>query len=88
MKLIACDECHDVVVLKKEQRSCECGNISGRYTDNISVEITVKDKKTSRVLGLINDVRFGKVERGEAFTIRWDNPVIIVKTVKKTKQKV
>lgn len=31
MKLLFCDECGDVIVLKKEPGSCKCGHSSGRY---------------------------------------------------------
>lgn len=40
MKLILCEECHDVVALKVgRMRQCACGKSMGRYTDDINAEV-------------------------------------------------
>jgi hypothetical protein len=39
MKLIYCNECHDVVSLRFENRTCSCGESSGYYKDRINAVI-------------------------------------------------
>ncbi len=39
MKLIYCTECQDVVRLKKELKTCDCGASGGIYRDEINAEI-------------------------------------------------
>lgn len=55
MKLLFCYLCHTIVQMKSEEKSCECGNIKGRYTDDINAEIAVKDEKAAAVLGINNN---------------------------------
>lgn len=40
MKLIFCTECLDVIKLKRDMRSCDCGKSSGRYTGPTNVKIS------------------------------------------------
>ena len=88
MKLIVCDFCQDVVVLKYEKRSCRCEAISGKYLgDGRHVEITSRNLKRTRVLGLQNSVRYGIKTQGEVWVISWGNPVIKIKKRKKTKKR-
>ena len=38
MKLVFCNDCHDMFVLKRKRRVCECGRTSGVYaTKDIAV---------------------------------------------------
>lgn len=40
MKLIFCEECYDIVKLKKNvERTCECGKSGGRYIDSLNAEV-------------------------------------------------
>lgn len=38
MKLLLCQDCGDVFSLTKVKRSCQCGETSGRYIDNLNAE--------------------------------------------------
>ena len=40
MKLIFCRHCHDVVALRKLERTCECGASSGVYIDPVTARIS------------------------------------------------
>jgi len=42
MKLIYCPECHDIVRLKQEKKTCDCGAIWGYYKDDINAVISPK----------------------------------------------
>ena len=42
MKLLFCELCFDVFKLDYEQRSCKCGNVTGRYVDNTYAETNGK----------------------------------------------
>lgn len=65
MKLLACDKCHAVVqLIQKRIKSCKCGNIKGKYIDKRNIQVIVKNKKTSRILGLQNQVRYGWIKEG------------------------
>lgn len=79
MKLLFCDKCKDGFRLGLEYRKCHCGNIGGRYINDRVIEVKVKDKQKSRIIGAWNGVIFGKVARGEAFIIPWDNEFVYVK---------
>ena len=39
MKLLYCLECHDVVRLFRNSRSCECGATGGQYVDDNNAEV-------------------------------------------------
>jgi len=39
MKLFYCPDCHDIVKLTKDNRTCECGKCSGQYTDDVNATI-------------------------------------------------
>lgn len=36
MKLLYCKSCGDVVVLRRYDRQCECGQVTGQYTDELN----------------------------------------------------
>jgi len=40
MKLLLCPKCFDVFKLDLEERQCKCGEISGKYTDDINATYT------------------------------------------------
>lgn len=74
MKLLACDLCIDVVPLTHEFRSCSCGNVSGRYLPNDDdIEVRVRNAEAGRIIGLPNDVRYGRSERELCYVIPWDS---------------
>jgi len=50
MKLIFCNECHDIVSMRYELRSCDCGRSQGRYVDEVHLEYS----GPCRVLGFAN----------------------------------
>ncbi len=50
MKLLLCEECHDIVALKRNQRECACGKSWGRYLNSLRVEVGGK----ALVIGLDN----------------------------------
>ena len=53
MKLISCQECKDMVVLRrKEIRSCHCGNVAGKYLDD---GITAVVNNEAIVVGIDNN---------------------------------
>jgi hypothetical protein len=80
MKLLACDKCHAVVQLvQKRIKSCKCGNIRGKYTDKRNIKVIVKDKKSSRILGLDNWVRYGFKKESKVWIIPFDNETVTLK---------
>lgn len=40
MKLLFCPKCADIIALRRELRTCHCGEASGRYIDNLNAEIS------------------------------------------------
>lgn len=40
MKLLFCPHCKDMLALRKQYRTCECGKSGGKYLDNINALIT------------------------------------------------
>lgn len=40
MKLILCENCWDVFKLQKGMRQCSCGEVFGRYIDNVNAEVS------------------------------------------------
>lgn len=40
MKLALCEKCWDVFKLAKEMRQCKCGEVKGRYIDNMYAEVS------------------------------------------------
>jgi hypothetical protein len=79
MKLIACDNCGSMIALGWQPHGCTCGNITGHYRDSVHAEITVKNKETSRVIGIENGVRFGRQPYGRCFVIQWEDAHLTVK---------
>jgi hypothetical protein len=77
MKLLACDRCLDVVPLAQGLRSCSCGNVAGRYLVNDDdIQVHVRDESAARVIGLPNDVRYGRSEREVCYVIPWTSPKV------------
>lgn len=81
LKLIYCSECHDVVRLLKEERTCTCGKSWGTYIDEIMAEIG----GSAIPLGFSNSSFFRAIkrrslflpgERFEAFVIEEDCPTV------------
>ncbi len=50
MKLIFCNECHDIVNMRYETRACGCGKSEGKYIDEVELEYS----GPCRVLGFTN----------------------------------
>ncbi len=97
MKLVFCPFCHDVFQLRpKEWRTCECGNVGGRYKDYLHAEIT-KDAiplgfdNAEFAFALRNRPQKGLGRRFEAFVIPEECPTVHVVSkdnqVKKRKKK-
>ena len=42
MKLLFCYYCHDVFKLDQDERTCKCGQVTGRYIDNTYAETNGK----------------------------------------------
>jgi len=40
MKLLFCETCGDIFKLQKIMRACLCGEVRGRYIDNLRAEVT------------------------------------------------
>src|SRR6266480_1786511 len=40
MKLIYCQDCHDLFKLSLTMRTCECGHVYGRYVNNQDAEVS------------------------------------------------
>lgn len=81
MKLIFCPKCTDVVRLVSELRRCQCGFISGRYTDSINAEISKEAvplgfDNPSLAQALKNQPPNGLGRRFEAFVIPKECPSI------------
>lgn len=38
MKLLLCPKCSDVRAVRRKPTSCECGNVTARYIDNLNCE--------------------------------------------------
>lgn len=76
MKLLACDRCHSVVPLTKRLKSCRCKNIKGKYINQKEIVVYVKNKNSSRILGLDNAVRYGFIKEGRVWIIDFNNPTI------------
>lgn len=52
MKLLFCERCGDVVKLRRDYRSCECGHVGGKYlSDGWHAEVSAD----AVVLGVAND---------------------------------
>ncbi len=53
MKLICCPKCHDLInLLASKHRTCDCGNICGKYLDDF---ITAVVSKNAIVVGIDNN---------------------------------
>jgi len=83
MKLILCKHCKDVVKLKHQKTSCDCGKCWGWYVDDLNAVIN----KEAIPIGLansslINAIRFrpefGQGSKFEAFVIPKDCETIEV----------
>lgn len=71
MKCIFCKKCGDLVPMTlPDVRTCECGNVRGRYAaDGFMVEADIHDKSNARIIGINN--MFLKEE-----PINWDDPLL------------
>jgi hypothetical protein len=82
MKLISCDLCDAVVKLTYELQFCECHNISGKYlSDGRIAYINLKDDDSfgsSRVLGVPNAIRYGKIREGTCWVFNWFEPYLLI----------
>jgi hypothetical protein len=54
MKLVYCEICHDIFNLKFKTKTCECGNVAGKYIDNKVAEIYIREGGTAYPLGISN----------------------------------
>lgn len=59
MKLLYCNECEDIVVLRSYFRTCECKSCRGRYVDDVNAifygpgtVIGVSNPSFSKALGM------------------------------------
>ena len=66
MKLIFCEECHDIVKLTMRKRHCRCRKSWGRYQDEENAIIGGEAKP----MGIGNET-FGEAHRGEAIANRF-----------------
>jgi hypothetical protein len=77
MKMIHCDLCGTDVVLTKETKVCNCGNIAGNYQENNThADIYLRNEKsfmTSRVIGVSNSVMTGYNKRDIAHVGEWND---------------
>ena len=77
MKLLACDLCIEVVPLTHAFRACSCGNVAGRYLPNDDdIEVRVRNSDAARIIGLPNDVRYGRSQKELCYVIPWDAPKV------------
>lgn len=65
MKLIVCRPCRDIVALSSFYRRCKCGESKARYMDKDKVRV----HGPCFVIGIENGLRYGEVDRCEAFVI-------------------
>ena len=59
MKLIYCMGCNDVKNLTDVEKSCACGNVRGKYIDDVNVEVFIDHPNLARVLGISNGMLVG-----------------------------
>jgi len=76
MKLILCTKCQDVVrLIQENERSCECGNCSGQYTDELNAwykgdtVIPLGFANNTLLMALLNQPDCGWGENFTAFVI-------------------
>lgn len=77
MKMIHCDLCGTDLVLTRETKICNCGNIAGNYQENgVHADIYLRSEKsflTSRVIGVSNAVMIGYNKRDIAHVGEWND---------------
>jgi len=58
MKALVCGRCADIRALQEDWVTCECGNLSGRWTNSFTgtAEFKARDKSYGYILGLNNRV--------------------------------
>lgn len=88
MKLIYCPACHDVVALREESRTCECGLSGGKYVTGLHAEIwgraiPIGFENLTFIGALNNRPTEGLGERFTAFVIpdKCDDVVAIKKII-------
>lgn len=73
MKLLMCKTCGDIFNLQLHSKSCGCGLVSGKYTDNLYAEysggIPIGFNNHSLAKALKNQPENGMGQRFEAFII-------------------
>jgi hypothetical protein len=80
MKLVLCKNCQDVIRLIDEERKCRCGNVSGRYLDEIHAEysgeyaVPIGFANSTLVHAVHNQPESGIGETFEAFVIPKECP--------------
>lgn len=67
MKLLCCDECHNVLLPFRSWVWCECKSIGGVYYNNSWMVYARKTKDHQRVIGVDNAVRYGIKRRGQTW---------------------
>jgi len=81
MKLLLCKTCGDIFNLQRHSKSCGCGLVSGKYTDNLYAEysggIPIGFNNSSLVKALLNQPESGMGERFEAFIIPKECPTML-----------
>ncbi len=69
MKLIYCQDCHDLFKLSLTMRTCECGHVYGRYVNNQDAEVS--EDAVSIVIG--NTHLRASIEAMQIHTLRTGN---------------
>lgn len=75
MKLLLCTECQDVIRLIDIKRTCRCGKIGGKYTDNINAiyfgdtAIPIGFANSTLIKAINNQSKEGAGENFTAFVI-------------------
>lgn len=69
MKLMICNDCGQLIAPQKigHWEWCVCGNIGGMYLDNVRFQVAIREKKSARVLGMMNGVLHGLIEKGDVW---------------------
>ena len=87
MKLILCENCQDVFKLStKEERSCECGESTGKYTDELNAwykgknAIPIGFANSTLSKAMFYQPAIGKGHEFTAFVIPRECPTFINKT--------
>ena len=62
MKLLRCNNCQDIFNLRRQEKTCSCGESKGKYIDNRNAEISgdcdligIDNHSFKKVKGWLND---------------------------------